>query len=959
MSASENDKKDRRWRRQSRSRERSGSETHDGYTPPSLSNTSDFVTSPPKQQGLTSGISTLFRRAGSKEQRKRDQDDRQNATDASVLESTLAGMPMTRNSSRLFANDDSDDSYESRVSAKSRDHDFDDLEETATPIRRFRGFSTSLQSLFLDESLVCVSIGCFGLLLSQRTEFLLHVRNRQRGSSRRNGSKSVHRYPSRVIAYALLATILLMGSTFVVWGFGASPALQQYEEGVTYDILEDDGQVYYQDTDDDGRFVNDDAEKQENNANDAEDDANNNAQQDDAKSDDANDRQLQVPDVRVASLYKVRYYKERVWDPFLHLIQDEWLREDYKRRLNSGKRDLGGTIRNVLAILFLIILGVVGRRRRMRTRYALVRARAQDDHLYYASSNEARVDSTEDNYEGACSHTLCGCYPVDPPTEEKHVEIDQSGKKRKHEDCVSRGFQCLMASCCGLACRCWFQCLSVCALAQEAREIRLLVHPKFQRIDFITHQPFSEYQGAVNDLRRGWLGKTRRKTGLVPHIQALSRLSRYIVITFTTVIVTISATLLFNPRASFAWPDLIVLIATFVQAFLVLYVIHWIFHKSDLSLDAVIKFFAAGFVIAVPTGFFLEGILVNLLLAVTYSIYNFIEAIRGESFVHWVVEHYRILWILGELINAYIIAAVTEELCKYYTFRSVEHPDLVFLTGLNRSEQAREAVVGGAVHYPYGSHQVQDLNRSQSFVRSTSFESVSSSRSQRSFNSTKSATQLWIDRTATDEEFFEDENDVRTYRQKAAALTTGMISVAVGLACAENFLYVFFLGGTGVDGDGSIKEEWIVLFFRSIFPVHALAAAMQSIGMIRKFVECTTDANNHRIGVGRIIIPAVVLHGSFDAILLGINVYVESAWDKYLQANGGKVEEGSLPYNPAILNTVAWLSITSIMISGILWYYKEHRNQTMRLKILEQEEIAVQEGSYSPTRGPPSEVELV
>ena len=103
----------------------------------------------------------------------------------------------------------------------------------------------------------------------------------------------------------------------------------------------------------------------------------------------------------------------------------------------------------------------------------------------------------------------------------------------------------------------------------------------------------------------------------------------------------------------------------------------------------------------------------------------------------------------------------------------------------------------------------------------------------------------------------------------------------------------------------------------------------------------------------------MILHGSFDAVLLGINVYVESAWDKYLQANGGKVEEGSLPYNPAILNTVAWLSITSIMISGILWYYKEHRNQSMRLKILEQEEMAAEEGTYSPTRGPPSEVELV
>ena len=55
------------------------------------------------------------------------------------------------------------------------------------------------------------------------------------------------------------------------------------------------------------------------------------------------------------------------------------------------------------------------------------------------------------------------------------------------------------------------------------------------------------------------------------------------------------------------------------------------------------------------------------------------------------------------------------------------------------------------------------------------------------------------------------------------------ISVAGGLECAENFLYVLVLGGTQEsDGDGPLLEEWNVMFFRSIFPIHALAAAMQN-----------------------------------------------------------------------------------------------------------------------------------
>ena len=53
--------------------------------------------------------------------------------------------------------------------------------EDVQTILRYRGFSTSIKDLFLDASLVCASIGCFGLFLSNRTEYLLQVRNDGRG----------------------------------------------------------------------------------------------------------------------------------------------------------------------------------------------------------------------------------------------------------------------------------------------------------------------------------------------------------------------------------------------------------------------------------------------------------------------------------------------------------------------------------------------------------------------------------------------------------------------------------------------------------------------------------------------------------------------------------------------------------------------------------------------------------
>jgi hypothetical protein len=101
-------------------------------------------------------------------------------------------------------------------------------------------------------------------------------------------------------------------------------------------------------------------------------------------------------------------------------------------------------------------------------------------------------------------------------------------------------------------------------------------------------------------------------------------------------------------------------------------------------LDAVIKFFAAGFLIAVPAAFFFEGFLVNILLTLAYAVYG-IGNMISDNFQYWVVNNYRWCWIIGEMINAYIVAAITEELCKYYTFRCVERPDLIFLTGLARS----------------------------------------------------------------------------------------------------------------------------------------------------------------------------------------------------------------------------------------------------------------------------------
>mmetsp|Transcript_5258 Transcript_5258/g.12535 ORF Transcript_5258/g.12535 Transcript_5258/m.12535 type:complete len:1161 (-) Transcript_5258:138-3620(-) len=971
----------------------------------------------------------------------------------------------SRTGSRLFySNADDDSNSENSFDEKSRaqntsaqssgtgtnttftDGTRSESEVQTTTILRYRGFSTSIKSLFLDEALVCASMGCFGLILSNRTEYLLQLRNERRGvkwgRTDRRGT-----LPSKILAYALLLTLILIGVTFVIGGFGSdsnntnpfsfnsgrnkggSSSSSYNDDAVNqnqYNNMNDDGgnddaqynaDDYNHNGDDDNGGANDDANNNENEDadDDANDDANDNAN--DNANDDANvandDAQQNYYDYNygegnnnkyynnnggrhldrlnnnkmhqkhcVNGIFKIRDMKEGLWEPTIDFLSDEWYRpyqernlqnyanvnDDYSSASASSGRDIASQLRISLVFAFLFVLGILGRRRRMRTRYYLVRARAQEDHLFYASSGSTikRVgfqDSREDQYEGACSHTLFGCYPKDPAREgdevEDEVQVNDDGviqrkKKPYHEDCVSRGFNCLLGFCCGFVCRCWFQCLSICALAQEAREMRLLVPTRYQRVDYITHQPFHEYQKEVNDLRRGWMGRTRKKSGIMPHLKALSRLSRYILFLSISLTSIIGATLYFNPKASFSWPDVIILSATFLQSFLVLWIVHWIFHKSDLSLDAVIKFFSAGFVIAVPSAFFFEGVLVNVTLISAVLGYSLGQLVGGDIFVEWIAQHYRLLWILVEIGNAYIVATVTEELCKYYTFRCVEHPDLIFLTGLVSTTQDERALEGGVVKYPFSSHQVQRTNARNPYDDDASVYSKSSHRSRASGKNANLEPE--------EDQFEEDDNDVRTYQQKAAAVTTAMISVAVGLACAENFLYVFLLGGTGggAESDDGYLQEWIVLFFRSIFPVHALAAAMQSVNMIRKFVE-TDTINGHRIGVGRIIMPAVIMHGTFDAILLGINVYIETSWDKYLEANAGNVnDDDPTPYNSFLVNLVAWISISFVMLAGFIWYYRENRKQRLRLIEMEEHERAMGSPGYVNPRVPPvTDVELV
>ena len=381
---------------------------------------------------------------------------------------------------------------------------------------------------------------------------------------------------------------------------------------------------------------------------------------------------------------------------------------------------------------------------------------------------------------------------------------------------------------------------------------------------------------------------------------------------------------------------------------------HGIFHKSDLSLDAVIKFFSFGFLLATPAAIVVESIILNMVIATYYLGYLISTIFSGGSLQsmgddeHW---YYFSFQLAMAMVESYLVAALSEEFCKYYTFRTIEHPDLIFLTGLDRSKKDETALLGGNSAYPFSLENASALvNRCGSFE--TDF--IQASRASKSYRGYNPIIRDQNNRIPPESEETDEEPEVRTINQQAAAVTTGafslfncrrgklsylnsiscvllyssncclllyytaLISTAVGLACAENFLYVFILSH-----GSSTKEDIILLFFRSLFPVHALCAALQSTSIVRKFLE-NDDTVSKRIGVGRIVLPAIFLHGTFDFVIMTVNICIDtySGYQKWINVIGGS-------------------SLIVIMVGGTIWYYVQNRQQCLRLKTMGVEHHAV------------------
>jgi hypothetical protein len=475
------------------------------------------------------------------------------------------------------------------------------------------------------------------------------------------------------------------------------------------------------------------------------------------------------------------------------------------------------------------------------------------------------------------AHAICGCYARDYPLSFAYDDDD------KITFCT-RIFQCFASACCGTMCGMNLQVCGFCAVAQEGRELESLMQPGKRRIDYVTMQPMMEYYPAIYDARHS-------PTPNSWWFQRLSKLSQWSIMSCIAwmCLLFVWSMLSFTLKHSFGPKNFVVFCLTLLQAFALLAMVCWN-HTKDISIDAVIKFFVCGFCLSTTLGIFFElvvGLIIRFSMALLMAMSGLdivqengysttTETVSGNMWssqeVNYGGVNYReYLQVFGNdhpfiftiylFITSFILAAFIEELCKYFGYRMVDHPDFHTQAEVEEAMECCEEEDG---EHPFATS-------------------------------------------------FSEQN--RTYQSRGAAITVAMVAVGLGFACCENLVYIF------IYGNSEFEMEVLILIARSLFPIHPIAAALQSIGVCKRDLE-----NNSKVRLGRVILPGIVFHGFYDFAVLWIH-YLGNRTGNYFNDNSGvnfSTERGS--------EKASTIVSAFTLLGGICYYIVESRKQRQRLK---------------------------
>lgn len=116
-----------------------------------------------------------------------------------------------------------------------------------------------------------------------------------------------------------------------------------------------------------------------------------------------------------------------------------------------------------------------------------------------------------------------------------------------------------------------------------------------------------------------------------------------------------------------------------------------------------------------------------------------------------------------------------------------------------------------------------------------------------------------------------------------------------------------------------------MLLLRSFLPLHPIAAALQSLGIVERDIEGRGE-------LGRAIIPAIVLHGVFDfAVMLPV-VLATARSPPPATPEGDETESAEMQVGLLIFTSS--LGFLFILL-GLAYYFWQERKQRGRLNALQ------------------------
>ena len=197
----------------------------------------------------------------------------------------------------------------------------------------------------------------------------------------------------------------------------------------------------------------------------------------------------------------------------------------------------------------------------------------------------------------------------------------------------------------------------------------------------------------------------------------------------------------------------------FSKAFFIEYLVHWRWNRFYLSFDSVVKYFACGFLLTTPMAIIFESIVSVITSSVWIILVIFIIAANDEIATELQTDpkkamkdlatDYQAVFITLIFMNSFVVAALIEEMVKYFGYWMVVVPDL-----LPQNEPVSS------------NNRIDDEENAEGVdTEGAGSQALSNKSSERATFASRKSTGVGI--------------------------TVAMVSVALGFACCENLIYVF------------------------------------------------------------------------------------------------------------------------------------------------------------------------